>query len=346
VEGVRVLTYEMLRHAGTIIQHAVGVLILCWRRMLRAMSLAGLVGLVLAELAGSLTTHSFPPAPLTHVVAFMVAAALAYAAALTVLVDELLAGAIATVRVAEGDVSAGARALAVLARREAAEAGQGIRRRLESPPKSGSVTLAPHDGSGDGARGDGDVRYEDVSAETLADIAATEEFSNTAPHPRVDARPVRADQFPRIEWAADLTGDPGLQMLVPPGRVASAPMPPIPLRGETPPVPPAPDSSLTERPPDLPPRTVPVTTRPLTGDEGDGDVRTPPSDRSIAENDGSHAQAQERSLAGSRQRRREEAVSGLWSRIGRALVGNTRPLEAAEREDVAAQGSDDTPAGP
>src|SRR5207302_1079500 len=36
--------------------------------------------------------------------------------------------------------------------------------------------------------------------ETLAEIAATEEFINTAPRPKVNARPVRADQLPRIEW--------------------------------------------------------------------------------------------------------------------------------------------------
>jgi hypothetical protein len=40
-----------------------------------------------------------------------------------------------------------------------------------------------------------------LNLETLAEIAATEEFINTAPRPKVNARPVRADQLPRIEWA-------------------------------------------------------------------------------------------------------------------------------------------------
>ena len=340
------LTYEMLRHAGTIMKHVVGVLILCWRRMLRAMGVAGLAGLILAELAGSLATHRFPPAPLSHVVAFVMAAALAYAAALTVLIDELLGGAIATVRVAEGEVSAGVRALAALAKRERGEAGRGISRRVGRPPASQRATPMPQDvlGSTGIARGGNwDVRYDGVTAETLADIAATEEFSNTAPHPRVDARPVRADQFPRIEWAADLTEESGPHMLVPSGRVASAPMPPIPMRGEQPP---APVSSLTDRPSVVPARTVPVTTRPLTDVEGDGGVWNPPRS-AAAEGAVSQAHPREQSRSVSRPRPRPEAASGLWSRIGRALVGNTRPLEADTREDVAAQQArDDTPASP
>lgn len=40
-----------------------------------------------------------------------------------------------------------------------------------------------------------------LNLETLTDIAATEEFMNTAPRPKVNARPVPADQLPRIEWA-------------------------------------------------------------------------------------------------------------------------------------------------
>lgn len=42
-----------------------------------------------------------------------------------------------------------------------------------------------------------------LNLETLADIAATEEFINTAPRPAVNARPVSAHQLPRIAWAYD-----------------------------------------------------------------------------------------------------------------------------------------------
>jgi hypothetical protein len=343
-----VLTYELLRHAGAIMRHMVGVLILSWRRMLRAMSVAGLVGLVLAELAGSLITHRFPPGPLTHVVAVVLAAALAYSAALTMLMDELFSGAIATLRVAEGEVSAEDRSLTALAAREAGGAGKGIMRWLDRRPSPERVMPAPHDvtGSSSVARGDdSDVQYEGVTAETLADFAATEEFSNTAPHPRVEARPVRADQFPRIEWAADPTEDSRPHVAVPPGKATSAPMPPIPMRGETQPASPALVSSLAERPAIEPPRTVPVTTTPLAGVEGDGDVSTP-SRRTVARGDASQAQEQDRSRSSGRQRPREEAVSGLWSRIGRALVGNMRTPEADKPEDVTVEARDDTQAGP
>ncbi|HEX8036928.1 MAG TPA: hypothetical protein VF510_23930 [Ktedonobacterales bacterium] len=57
---------------------------------------------------------------------------------------------------------------------------------------------APHDGKHtQAAKGEIDT----LNLETLAEIAATEEFINTAPRPKVNARPVRADQLPRIEWA-------------------------------------------------------------------------------------------------------------------------------------------------
>jgi len=117
------------------------------------------------------------------------ASMVAYSVMLTVLIEELFLGTIDTVRVLEGDIEGGARALAVASERKAGEAGSGIMRWLGHAPNNRGAKV-------------GAVTYTPIS-ETQADIEATDEFTSTMPRPRVNARPVSADQLPRIGWALE-----------------------------------------------------------------------------------------------------------------------------------------------
>jgi hypothetical protein len=126
-------------------KHVVGVLLLAWRRVLRALAVAGGTAFVLAEIVGGLIAHSFPPLP-THIFAGVFAVIVAYCAALTTVIDELIEGALEAVRLVEGDAKAAARSSAILAEREVSEVGRGIRRMfgLERDPSAApsSVRLA------------------------------------------------------------------------------------------------------------------------------------------------------------------------------------------------------------
>lgn len=81
------------------------------------------------------------------------------------------------------------------------------------------------------AQPEAQVEVVTLNLETLADIAATEEFINTSPRPKVNARPVAANQLPRIEWAFDKQ-ERGQQNTAD----APAPAPPVaPLEWQAPP---------------------------------------------------------------------------------------------------------------
>ena len=193
-EEMRVFGYEIveiLQKAGLILKHMLGVVLLAWRRMARAGLIAWGASFILVELVGAVMAQQITSVglALTSVVALIFASVLAYGVMLTVLIEELLLGAIASVRVLEGDVESGARALAVASERRAGEAGGGIMRWLGHPTGSRGAKVAPSSGT-------------EVS-ETQADIDATDEFSSTMPRPRVIARPVSADQLPRIGWAME-----------------------------------------------------------------------------------------------------------------------------------------------
>ncbi|HEX8730345.1 MAG TPA: hypothetical protein VF739_17075 [Ktedonobacterales bacterium] len=139
------VAYEAIRLAGHIMKHVVGVLLLAWRRVLRALAVAAVAAFVLAEIVGGLIAHAFPPLP-THVFAGVFAVIVAYCAALTTVIDELIEGALEAVRLVEGDAKAAARSSAILAEREVGEVGRGIRRMfgLERDPSAApsSVRLA------------------------------------------------------------------------------------------------------------------------------------------------------------------------------------------------------------
>jgi len=225
----------MIRRAGDILKHTVGVLLLVWRRVLYAIGIGGAVAFLLAEAAGCLVSHSFPPPLLTHAVALLFAFAVAWGAAVTMFIEELLTGLLDTTHFLEGHVEAGARAAAIIAEREAGEAGRGISRlfgrpRRQWPPMTVKATaMAPAPATTPAPLTEADI--------TRADIAATEEFAVTAPRPAVGARPVPAVRLPRIEWAnAPLsppdTSDTSDATKLPADSApaaALAEMPPIPL---------------------------------------------------------------------------------------------------------------------
>lgn len=232
---------RIVGYAGKLLIHVVRTLLVCWQRMLRLGVSVGVLGGAVAVVIGAAVTHSIPPAPLTWAAAMCFGFILGYAAAMTVLADELLLGMVETIGVLEGDIKAGLRAAAVAAEREAGEAGRGMMRFLghkrpptpdthpapvqqqqqQAPPSSPLLTLstlewlAPKQSQAD---------------ETLAAIAATERFLNTAPRPRANARPVRADQLPRIEWASEEAEKRYARQAPTPVAIPLAEMPPLPVR--------------------------------------------------------------------------------------------------------------------
>lgn len=112
------MSFEALHLVGYLFKHAVGILLLCWRRMLRAAVIVALVAAIAAEVLAMVVTHQIPPSGAAHLVAAGLALGLAYGAALTVFLDELIVGAIETIGVLEGDVRSAARASAIASERE------------------------------------------------------------------------------------------------------------------------------------------------------------------------------------------------------------------------------------
>ncbi|MFI5271884.1 MAG: hypothetical protein ACHQ4H_02470 [Ktedonobacterales bacterium] len=267
---MRMLAYEIIRHSGKLLKHAVGVLLLAWRRVLRAAGIALVVGIVVAEIAGCLATHQFPPSPLTDVAAAIFGVAVAYGVALTVFLDELLLGALDMLRVAEGDIEAGARAAAIAAEREVGDVKSGLLRMLSALPLASVVAPLALGRAAAGPRPATSVsrplartlgqfpmpraitgapqlspqssfgRMPVARDETRDDIAATDAFNNTAPQSQVRPRPVPAAQLPRIGWAVDHLAETAAAALLgkalvaherlPVTSPAPAGMPPLPLR--------------------------------------------------------------------------------------------------------------------
>jgi hypothetical protein len=320
--GGQVVLYGVIELAGRLFQHTLGVLLLCWQRMLRFGLSVGVLSFLMAEVLGAALTRQFPPSILTTVVALIVAFALGYAAALTALADELLISAMDTVRLLEGDTRAGLRVAAVAAEREAGEARQGLLRWLGHPPAPKAATALSVAGVADHIASSSAP----VASETLEDVAATERFQSSSARNPVNARPVRADQLPRIPWAYEQDGDNAAPEV---GGAPPTEMPPLPLR--VPDVAPlaAPSDGLTTgnetvaamddpaatlpsaRKPEAPPAALVSTTTAVAGGAGATAPSAPDAsgDRSI------------------------------WARIGQALVGNTMPLAALGGTHAAASPS-------
>lgn len=336
--------YGVIELAGKLLKHTLGVLLLGWQRMLRFGLSVGVLSFVMVEVIGSALTRHFPPNILTTVVALIVSFALGYAAALTALADELCIGAAETIRLLEGDAKAGLRAAAVAAEREAGEARSGILRWLghspanapESKPVRPAASATPPAPS---VAGQPEVSEAD---ETLEAIAATEDFQNTAPRARVNARPVRADQLPRIPWAYEQDGEAAVSASAdtppePEGpELGSVPdMPPLPLRdaiaaADADVAPPS-DGEDDDPAATLPSAPKPAAPAPALPTAAASDSIT--SDNSTVaethENQGLPAtDATTASDAPDAPDASDSGDRGIWSRIGQALVGNTMPLAA------------------
>lgn len=184
------------RLAGTFLKHALGLLMLCWRRMLRASAIAALIGIIATEILACLATGQFPPPLLAQLVSAALALVLAYSAALTVLLYELFAGALDTIRMLMGDAEAGIRAASATVDHETGNVRATLRRLvglLVKPPTAASaaaaVTLPPLAARSGRGRMPTDAESEGTDA------------GSVPPHPpRITAWPVPASQLPRIAW--------------------------------------------------------------------------------------------------------------------------------------------------
>lgn len=99
--------------------HIVGTVALIWRSMLRAAGIAGGIGFVVVEIGDCVAAYHFPPSVPAQFVALAFAFGLAYAAAVTVLLLEVIAAVAGTIRRLEGDAAAGVSAAETLAALEA-----------------------------------------------------------------------------------------------------------------------------------------------------------------------------------------------------------------------------------
>jgi hypothetical protein len=347
-----VVGFKLIELAGKLVQHVVGILLLCWRRVFRAALIAAAIGIVLTELVASLLTQNFPPGIPAHVAAIVFGAALAYGVGLTVLVDELLKGAMETVRLLEGDARAGARAAAIAAERDVGEFRRGLLGLLGS--RSGrqaaaatAVTVGVAGAAGAfGAAVPTRRGVHESSAETEDDIAATDEFSNTAPRPRINARPVRADQLPRISWAYEQrAGEGATPAAEPPVPVTALPdldpLPPLPLKPQAEPAaePSTPVGS------DVPA----ATTRPLisTSPLAESPVisPTPSGEPALVAEVAPPQPVDEPRMVPIASQPVAPEQRGVWSRISQALVGNTL-AEPAEESNSAAPDAPPADAAP
>jgi hypothetical protein len=317
--------FKLIDTAGTVLKHAIGVLLLVWRRMLQAALIAGAAGFLLAEILAAVLAGQFPPPIPAHVAALAFAAALAYCAAVTVLIVELFEGVFETLRLLEGDATAITRSAAVAAEREVGDLRGmfGLRPPRRAAPPANAAAAATS------ARAPGET-----SDETLEEIAATDEFTSTAPRPRVNARPVRADQLPRISWAYEQHPEgtnvtenaPGVTLTELPDVEPLPPLPPLPLKD--PAAAPAAEPPVAEPPPMEPPLA------PLSGVDASAETSgseppaadTPTIEPRTAPTDSQPVAVESR---------------GIWSRISQALVGNTLVEPADWSEPSAAETSAD-----
>ncbi len=197
------MAHSMIAHAGRMLRHAVGVLLLCWFRALRAAAFTALLGMIVIEIGAIVITHHFPPDGAAQLVAVAFAGALAFGVALTVVLDELIAGIIEIMGVLRGEAETGARAAAVVAQREVGESSAAIFHRLGLSTLVASPTPSPVPQSAPPtpppvSRPVSDWPDEEATAtgETLAELAVSPADSPA----RQEARPVRADLLPRLSW--------------------------------------------------------------------------------------------------------------------------------------------------
>jgi hypothetical protein len=94
--------------------HVLATIVVCWRRMLRAAAVAGILAALAAELAAFAFSHEFPPSAPANIVAAALGLALAYGVAGTVFIAELIQGALRTMHLLGGAVAPQAEASPVV----------------------------------------------------------------------------------------------------------------------------------------------------------------------------------------------------------------------------------------
>lgn len=214
------MTQNIVGFVGSFLKHAVGVLMLCWQRMVRAGVIAFGIGFVLALLVAVIVTGQAFPGPLAVMVALLFGAGMGYAVAMTILVEEFILGAIDLIHLLEGDVTKVAHISEAIAEREFGEVGQGLRR-LVGLPVSGAPRKAtpaarlvlPRTGAAPTPRATNGGRLAEaaagaaaIGAAALAARAATRapqaapEEPPTASAQAPIGEPVPASRFPRLAW--------------------------------------------------------------------------------------------------------------------------------------------------
>jgi hypothetical protein len=239
-----------IRAAGHVLRHAVGVLLLSWLRALRAGCIAGLVGVLVVELAAVVMTQRFPPDGNAQLVAVVLAFALAFGAAATVIADEILEGIRDLIGMLAGEAESGARVATTLAEREVGESSAKVLRLVglgrlldhqsEQPAQPPATATPAVRLTATSAPSSGVFTTREWTARTSDTL---EELANepTASSPvRPDAMPVPADQLPRLTWTDEMPA------VRPPGPAAQTPAP----RGEPAEVAP-PETSWEAASPDL-----------------------------------------------------------------------------------------------
>ena len=286
---------NLVTFIGALLKHIIGVLLLCWRRMLRAGLIAFAIGVVVTVLIVVLGTGQAIPSAPSLVVALLMGLGLAYGVALTVLIEEMVLGAIDLIRMIEGDISAGAHIAEVIAEREVGQVGQGLRRLIGLPvskraparPGAALPSLTPVRPQGQPVRyparqsapsraGAGAAVAAGAAVVGAAAIAATAPRAATVEKTNAPgaldptSEPVPAGRLPRIPWTYDdaihsqaatsQAAAPAIDAaLAPfaPARVAGSFAPPSAIM---PPTPDTPETPTTPNMPDIPEApTTPIT---------------------------------------------------------------------------------------
>lgn len=230
---------KIITFIGAFLKHVVGILILCWRRMLRAGMIAFGIGVVLALLVAVISTGQAFPGVLALVAALLFGAALAYGVAMTVFIEEFFLGVVDLIRLLEGDAEAVAHITSTMAEREVGDIGHGLRRLFGLPAPTRPTPLAPTlpalprspaaPPRASAPSAEPIVRDAAIAgAAGLAGAALTAHAAEPAPTPAPIApsptpieppasslaepldvqahpigQPVRADQLPRIGWTLE-----------------------------------------------------------------------------------------------------------------------------------------------
>jgi hypothetical protein len=332
----------------------IGVVLVSWQRVLRAGLLAAAVTLLVAEIAACLVIGSFPPPPIAQLVAGMLALAVGYCVAATALFALLLRGGVRFIRHLEGDITIGAEAASVFARREVGDLGAGARRAFASLRGVASAKASPRPSRARPATNSRPPIPARAIANPVAVVAVGLDVARLAlprslaadvrrdpddaiirtPPPAMQSLPVLAARLPRIGWTYDELSAPS-----PAATSRPTPAPSVPLAFQAAQaVSPASDTPLTPTT-----GTGAPTGAPLSPDDVSDDVSPEDTDESEAPETAGRTPDAPGLIP--RGWRRSDASprplpaitrplptpsgarsSALWARVSQALVGQSRPV--------------------